>query len=175
MKRVISIPSLFVCLLFLVTAISGCSETSNSENASVTESNNTMATIELDVYKTETCGCCGIWVEHMTANNFNSTIHHPNDLNAVKLQYGIDPQWQSCHTAVSKEGYVFEGHVPAKFVQQFLENPPLNAVGLAVPGMPLGSPGMEVGDRFNAYDIQLLKKDGSTEVYASIGKQSDQF
>ena len=74
---------------------------------------------------------------------------------------------QSCHTGVSADGYFFEGHIPAKFVTAFLANPPENAAGLAVPGMPAGSPGMEMGDRFNPYSVILVKKDGTTEVYAT--------
>ena len=68
-------------------------------------------------------------------------------------------------TAVSSDGYVFEGHVPAHVIQRFLTDPPNNAIGLAVPGMPVGSPGMEVGDRFDPYDVLLLRTDGSSEVY----------
>ncbi|WP_369802079.1 DUF411 domain-containing protein [Microbulbifer sp. Q7] len=75
---------------------------------------------------------------------------------------------QSCHTSVSADGYVFEGHIPAKLIRQFLRNPPAGARGLAVPAMPLGSPGMEVGDRFTPYKVLQLNRDGSTSVYANI-------
>ncbi len=173
MKSFVSIHRLtkVATLIALSLVLSACDENSPTEN----NSQSTASAIHLDVYKSESCGCCGIWVEHMEGNNFATAIHHPQDLNAVKLEHSIDPQWQSCHTAVSKEGYVFEGHVPAKFVQQFLDQPPADAIGLAVPGMPLGSPGMEVGDRFTPYKIQLLKKDGSTEIYADIASLEDQF
>ncbi|MFM1896470.1 MAG: hypothetical protein RLZZ385_1544 [Pseudomonadota bacterium] len=131
--------------------------------------------IPLDVYKDPTCGCCGLWIEHMAAAGFASTVHHPDDLNRVKQELGIPPQLQSCHTAVTAEGYRFEGHVPARFVQQFLAAPPPNSAGLLVPGMPLGSPGMEVGERFTPYDVLLLNRDGSTSVYASLGSAAEQF
>ena len=109
--------------------------------------------ITLDVYKLETCGCCVGWIEHMDQRGFASKIIHPRDMNGVKEDLGVLPKWQSCHTAVTKEGFVFEGHIPAKYISRFLESPPPNALGLAVPGMPMGAPGMEMGDRFIAYDI----------------------
>lgn len=130
--------------------------------------------VTLDVYKSETCGCCEGWIDHMTANGYESTIFHPRDLNAVKAELGLKPEWQSCHTAVTEQGYLFEGHIPEKFVAQFLANPPANALGLAVPGMPIGGPGMEMGDRFTPYDILLLFKDGSSKVFAKIESPDQQ-
>jgi hypothetical protein len=129
----------------------------------------------LDVYKDPSCGCCNNWIEQMTAINFDSTIHHPGDLNAVKLEHGFRAELQSCHTAVTAEGYAFEGHVPPKLVRQFLDNPPANAKGLTVPGMPMGSAGMEMGDRFQPYDVIQLNKDGSTRLYASIKSAAEQY
>ena len=73
---------------------------------------------------------------------------------------------RSCHTAVTSDGYVFEGHVPAKYIAQFLANPPSEAIGLAVPGMPMGSPGMEYQNKFSPYQVMQINKDGSTAVYA---------
>jgi hypothetical protein len=92
----------------------------------------------------------------------------------VKHDLGVLPEWQSCHTAVTKEGFVFEGHVPAKFIEQFLAAPPEGALGLAVPGMPLGSPGMEMGERFTPYDIVQMNKDGSSRVFARVGSAAAQ-
>jgi len=156
---------------FLLSACNPAEE--NTETSDVTAPPEIVELLR--VYKSETCGCCGKWVEHMEANGFPSAIHHPEDLNAVKDEFGIAPALQSCHTAVSEEGYVFEGHIPAKFVKQFLDNVPEGAAGLAVPGMPLGSPGMEVDDRFMAYDILLLKDDGTSEVYVSVASAEQQF
>lgn len=130
--------------------------------------------VVLDVYKSETCGCCVGWIEHMDEHNFHSNIFHPADLDGVKEKLGIKREWASCHTAVTKEGFLFEGHIPAKFISQFLANPPENALGLTVPGMPIGGPGMEMGDRFTPYDILLMFKDGSSKIYASIGSAADQ-
>lgn len=133
------------------------------------------AAIHLDVLKSPTCMCCGAWVEHANDNGFASQISHPEDLTGTKLRLGIAPQYQSCHTAVAENGFVFEGHVPAKLVRQFLDNPPADTLGLAVPGMPMGSPGMEIGDQFQAYDVILLNKDGSASVYAHIATAQEQY
>ena len=129
----------------------------------------------LDVYKDPSCGCCANWIDQMTERNFQSTIHHPRDLGAVKLEHGFVPELQSCHTAVTAEGYAFEGHVPPKLVRQFLDNPPANAKGLTAPGMPMGSPVMEMGNNFQPYDVIQLNRDGSTSVYASIRTQAEQY
>ena len=120
------------------------------------------------VHKTPTCGCCKKWVKHLEANNFSTMIKDHQNLQKVKEQHSIKPKYQSCHTAVSQDGYVFEGHIPSKFIKQFLANPEADAIGLAVPGMPLGSPGMEVEGRFMPYDVLVLHKDGSSKVYAEV-------
>ncbi|GAA5524847.1 hypothetical protein Maes01_01406 [Microbulbifer aestuariivivens] len=122
----------------------------------------------LTTYKSATCGCCQLWIEHTEDSGFSVSARDVEDLNAVKDQYGIEPRYQSCHTSVSPQGFIFEGHVPAKIIRQFLQNPPEGARGLAVPAMPLGSPGMEVGERFTPYDVFLLHSDGSVSVYAHI-------
>ena len=120
------------------------------------------------VHKTPTCGCCKKWVKHLEANNFSTMIKDHQNLQKVKEQHSIKPKYQSCHTAVSQDGYVFEGHIPSKFIKQFLANPEADAIGLTVPGMPLGSPGMEVEGRFMPYDVLVLYKDGSSKVYAEV-------
>lgn len=131
--------------------------------------------IALEVLKDPSCGCCALWVDHVTERGFVAQISHPADLNREKLERGIAPQYQSCHTAVSAEGFVFEGHVPANLIQRFLDQKPENALGLAVPGMPLGSPGMELGDQFRPYDVLLLKTDGTAEVYARVNTAAEQY
>ncbi len=92
----------------------------------------------------------------------------------LKQEKGIGSEFQSCHTAVSAKGYVFEGHVPATVMSDFLAQPPEGAIGLAVPGMPVGSPGMEMGERFTPYDVVLLKGDGSSEIYRHIAGADQQ-
>ena len=146
--------SLFIGLILLVAAGPALSQS--------------LADATLDVFKDENCGCCVGWVDHMQEAGFASKINHPRDLNGVKEDLGVLPKWQSCHTAVTKGGYVFEGHIPAKYIEQFLASPPEGALGLAVPGMPLGSPGMEMGGRFTPYDIVLMNKDGSSSVFAHV-------
>ena len=122
------------------------------------------------VHKTPTCGCCKKWVKHLEANSFSTMIKDHQNLQKVKEQYSLQPKYQSCHTAVSQDGYVFEGHIPSKFIKQFLADPEADAIGLSVPGMPLGSPGMEVEGRFMPYDVLVLYKDGSSKVYAEVRK-----
>ena len=120
------------------------------------------------VHKTPTCGCCKKWVKHLEANSFSTMIKDHQNLQKVKEQYSIQSKYQSCHTAVSQDGYIFEGHIPSKFIKQFLANPQTDAIGLSVPGMPLGSPGMEVEGRFMPYDVLVLYKDGSSKVFAKV-------
>ncbi|MEX2489129.1 MAG: DUF411 domain-containing protein [Pseudomonadales bacterium] len=121
----------------------------------------------MTVYKSATCGCCGDWVKHMQRAGFEVEPVDVQDLNAVKREHDVHRQLQSCHTGVTKDGYFFEGHIPAKVITAFLENPPDGAKGLAVPGMPMGSPGMEMG-KFQPFDVLLVREDGSTSVYERI-------
>ncbi|MBL4674175.1 MAG: hypothetical protein JKX81_18085 [Arenicella sp.] len=110
----------------------------------------------------------------MGDNNVQSKVVALADLSSIKAKYAISGRYRSCHTGVvvTESGdYVFEGHVPADHVKAFLANPPKDAVGLSVPGMPLGSPGMEVGDRKDYYQVLLLKIDGSSEVYAHVNQK----
>jgi hypothetical protein len=164
-------------ILCLGTLLSACQPQAQEQAATATDvaAIALADSIHLDVLKSPTCMCCGAWVEHASDNGFAAQISHPTDLTGAKLRLGIAPQYQSCHTAVADNGFVFEGHVPAKLVRQFLENPPLDALGLAVPGMPMGSPGMEIGDQFQAYDVLLLNKDGSASVYAHMASAQEQY
>ena len=126
---------------------------------------------KLVVHKTATCGCCKAWVKHIEKSGFITDVQNHKHLAEIKETLGIKPQYRSCHTGVSADGYIFEGHIPSKYVTQFLSEDHPNALGLSVPGMPLGSPGMEVGDRFMPYEVLLLNKDGSSEVYAEVSKK----
>ena len=120
--------------------------------------------IAAKVYRTPTCGCCGAWVDHAESNGFTFTDNIQPDINGIKEQYGITPELASCHTTIAN-GYVFEGHIPAADIQRFLADPPADVVGLTVPGMPIGSPGMEASDRQQAYQVLALHKDGTTSVF----------
>lgn len=130
--------------------------------------------ISYELYKSPTCGCCEDWMVHLEEHGYHAVVHHPQDLSAIKAQLGVEPRYQSCHTAVMASGHVFEGHVPARYIAAFLAAPPAHAIGLAVPGMPVGSPGMEMGARFDPYDVLLLKSDGTSEVYARIENTDQQ-
>ena len=136
--------------------------------SSAADTQNINAETSLLVHKTPTCGCCKMWVEHLKMNGLKANTQDHENLDEIKKMYGIKPQYRSCHTAVSKDGYIFEGHIPSKYITRFLSENHPNAIGLSVPGMPLGSPGMEVGDRFMPYDVLILFKDGSSNVFAEV-------
>jgi hypothetical protein len=119
---------------------------------------------EVTVYRSPTCGCCGDWVKHMRANGFRVVVKETDDLDPVKRHYQVPGSLASCHTAVV-EGYVIEGHVPAVDVQRLLASRP-KARGLAVPGMPAGSPGMETGGPPDRYSVILFGDDGSQSVFS---------
>lgn len=120
----------------------------------------------VEVYKAENCNCCSKWVEHLNRQGFaaNAQSIAYNKLAAMKQAAGLKPEMRSCHTA-KVGGYVIEGHVPASDIKRLLKEKP-DAVGLTVPGMPIGSPGMEMGDRKDRYDVLLVKRDGTPEVFA---------
>jgi len=120
---------------------------------------------EMTVYKSPTCGCCSAWIHHLEVNGFQVNAIDMQDVTPRKIQLGITPQTASCHTGVI-DGYVIEGHVPAADIRRLLEEKPENIRGIAVPGMPIGSPGMEMGDRKDAYDVLAIDKDGNTSVFA---------
>ncbi len=120
------------------------------------------------VHKTPTCGCCKMWMKHVEEDGFTAYGQDHQNLMKIKEKYKIEPQYRSCHTAVSSDGFIFEGHIPSKFIKQFLSEDHPKAIGLSVPGMPLGSPGMEVEDRFMPYDVLILFKDGTSKVYAEV-------
>jgi hypothetical protein len=169
--KLIEIRMRWLAVIALSWSVVACSAKSDVVHAPTLEGP-VVGKISLDVYKSPTCGCCGKWVAHVEASGFEAAVHHPTDLNKLKADKGISPRYQSCHTAVSQDGYVFEGHIPADVIQRFLANPPSNAIGLAVPGMPVGSPGMEMGNRHDEYDVLLLSKDGSNKVFEHIGGNS---
>lgn len=120
----------------------------------------------VDVYKSPTCGCCAKWVEHLRNHGFTVRTTDMTDLAPLKASHGVPRQVESCHTALV-DGYVLEGHVPAADVQRLLKDRPTIA-GLAVGGMPVGSPGMEVaGAEAQRYDVMSFEADGSTRVFAT--------
>ncbi len=121
------------------------------------------------MWRTPSCGCCEAWARHMGASGFNLAIKDlpRSQLDAKKSVLGVAGKFAGCHTA-QIGNYVIEGHVPAADVARLLAEKP-DAVGLSVPGMPAGSPGMETGGAPDAYDVLLMRKDGSSEVYSHHG------
>jgi len=117
----------------------------------------------IKVYKDPNCGCCKEWIRHLEQNGFTVEVVDMPDLSAVKTKYGVTSALQACHTGVIGD-YVVEGHVPADLIVKMLEEKPAIA-GLAVPGMPAGSPGMEGASR-ERYDVLTFDRAGRTSVYA---------
>jgi hypothetical protein len=160
---------IFLAVTFMAAALTQTPLVYAEAKANSTRSlNELLQPTSMVVYKSPTCGCCGDWVDHMSEAGFSAKIQHPKDLNTIKDQLGIAPVYQSCHTATLQD-YLFEGHIPAEVVKHFLAEEPKNAIGLAVPGMPLGSPGMDFGgDNYRSYQVLQLNKDGSSSVYGEV-------
>ena len=123
---------------------------------------------QAEVFKSPHCACCGAWVDHLKSAGFPVKVTLVDDTTAARKRLGLPDAFGSCHTA-TVDGYVLEGHVPAVEVKRLLAMRPV-AIGLAVPGMPPGSPGMEVGDRRDPYDVFLLNKSGRETVFAHYPK-----
>ena len=126
-------------------------------------STSAFASTEVITYKSPYCGCCTEWVEHMEENGFTVKIEDHEDMNPIKQKLGVEPRLASCHTAVI-DGYVFEGHIPASDIKNFLADP-RDFKGLAVPGMPMGSPGMEYGDKKDKYQVVAFKENGKLALF----------
>ena len=123
------------------------------------------ATASIHVYKSPTCGCCAKWVDHLEDAGFDVTVEDVNDIGAVKTSMGVPGDLGSCHTARVGD-YIIEGHVPADQIQELLAEAP-DVAGLAVPGMPIGSPGME-GPNARPYDVLAFDEAGNRGVFARV-------
>ncbi|MDX1724978.1 MAG: DUF411 domain-containing protein [Pseudomonas sp.] len=117
--------------------------------------------ISIDVHRDANCGCCKAWISHLQDNGFSVNDHVESDMSAVKQRLGVPPRLASCHTGVI-DGKFVEGHVPAADILKLRQQPDL--LGAAVPGMPAGSPGMEMGDRQQAYQVIGLDQQGKERV-----------
>lgn len=154
----------FLCLALLAPLLSAC----GAGNPAGTAAQDSDSPPLVTVYKSPTCGCCGLWVDHMREAGFAVEVIEEQNLSPRKAELGVPPGMGSCHTA-TVGGYVIEGHVPADDVRRLLmERPP--ARGLAVPGMPIGSPGMEMGSRRDPYTVWLLRQDGPPQAFAHHGQ-----
>lgn len=140
----------------------------SAEAASLKSTNTRLASSqaappEITVYRDPTCGCCHQWVNYLKGQGFHVTDIVRSDMTAIKQQYGIPADLTSCHTAIV-EGYVVEGHVPATDIQRLVTERP-NIKGIAVPGMPVGSPGMELGDRQDTFTVVAFGPDKKTTIF----------
>ena len=144
-------------LVFLLTAVFFTGPTSmtlaNEDNLTLT------------VHKTPFCGCCKKWIKHAREAGINIIEKDHQNLNAIKREYKINPKHHSCHTSISKDGYIFEGHIHADVIKKYLENPSENSKGLSVPGMPIGSPGMEMDGRLDDYVVLTMFEDNKDEIF----------
>ena len=118
---------------------------------------------EITVYRSPTCGCCSGWIEHLAKHDFKVTDIKTNDMGAIKQGHGVPANMSSCHTAVI-DGYLIEGHVPADDIKRLLIQRP-NIAGLAVPQMPVGTPGMEQGDRKDPFVVLQFKHTGEFDSF----------
>jgi hypothetical protein len=129
------------------------------------ETTKTGKPVDIVVYRSPTCDCCGKWLEHLKKNNFNVKDIVTDDVQAIKDKYGVPEEMASCHTAIV-DGYVIEGHVPVNDIMKLLKTKP-KIVGIAVPGMPSGTPGMEMGDRKDSYNVMSFDKENHYEIFNS--------
>ena len=120
------------------------------------------------VYKDASCGCCTKWVAHLTANGLKPVVKDRTDMPALKDSLGVPAALRSCHTAVAGK-YVIEGHVPAADLKRLFSAAPKGVLGLAVPDMPAGSPGMEMAGRSDRFDVIAFSAGGRTQVFAMHG------
>lgn len=138
-------------------------DTTTIDQAAIAESGSPTSGV-VQVWKSPTCGCCSAWVDHLRAAGFTVEVTDVDDIARVKREMGVPGSLQSCHTALV-DGYVVEGHVPAADVRRLLAERP-DVAGLAVPEMPIGSPGMEMGDQHEPYEVQTFTADGAVAVYS---------
>ena len=122
------------------------------------------AAADITVYRSPTCSCCGQWIDHMQAAGFHVQDIVTEDMATIKAEYGVPEKMASCHTAIAG-GYLIEGHVPAADVQRLLSERP-DILGIAAPGMPIGSPGMESGPRVDSYTVFSFDQTGETATFA---------
>ena len=143
---------IFVIGLFFVTTY-GWAKNTGKENST-----------DIVVYRSPSCSCCGKWVDHLKQNHFNVQDIVTEDVQAIKDKYGVPKQMASCHTAIVN-GYVVEGHVPSGDILTLLKNKP-KVIGIAAPGMPVGTPGMEIDEAKHPYEIVSFDRDQRSAVFS---------
>lgn len=165
------------CVIALITVITTGSEKpeQTTKTKTLVQTNKNEA-LTLTVYKDKNCGCCKKWVTHLNEHDIKTHVINLDNMALIKDQYRIPSNQRSCHTAMSSDGFIFEGHVPAKFIKQFLaEKSHSQSLGLTVPAMPVGSPGMEVGKQFMRYNILQMNKNSTVEQYEAVTHYDQQF
>ncbi|WP_035991521.1 DUF411 domain-containing protein [Leptolyngbya sp. KIOST-1] len=164
-RRLFTSTLVVVGLVSTGIAATGCSLAQGPHAQNGTEVAEQVAiTAEITVFRSPTCGCCGQWIEHMKAAGFIVKDNLTEDLTAIKEQYGVPANLASCHTTIV-DGYVVEGHIPAEDVQRLLTEKP-DVAGIAVPGMPIGSPGMESGSYVEPYTVFSFTESGEPVPFA---------
>ena len=151
--------------LVLLAVLSACQSDAAAPATDSIKVNKTLHNAEITVYKSPTCGCCKDWVTYLEEEGFNVTAIDHDDVDAVKVKYGLpDPKLKSCHTAIVA-GYLVEGHVPASDIERLLQTRPTNIKGLSAPGMPMMSPGM-ASRTPKDYAVLSFTESGETAVYS---------
>lgn len=151
--------------LMVFALLSACSDSGN--NRAISSGSASQAVNQVEVWKTPTCGCCAEWVKHLESNGFTVTVHDVGSTDSFRAALGMPQQYGSCHSA-RVAGYAIEGHVPAADIQKLLAEKPAQVIGLSVPAMPMGSPGMEHPDfpqKRAAYDVLLINQAGQHSTY----------
>ncbi|MBY6210627.1 DUF411 domain-containing protein [Microbulbifer agarilyticus] len=162
LNKVIPLKLLPFALIALLLA--GCSNTASTPEGQAPRDDANSIT----VYKSPFCLCCNDWITHLENNAFSVASENGLDTASVKRRWGVPATMQGCHTGVWNNQYVFEGHVPARLIRQFLANPPKGSIGLAVPGMPKGSPGMYRGKDFEPYVVYAILPNGEYRFYEKV-------
>jgi len=152
------------CLIAIMIFLSAALAPQMSAHAA-DQSPRTQSLPVVEMTKRPNCGCCTAWADHLRAAGFEVKVTETREMWGVKRRAGIPQNLDACHTA-KVGGYVVEGHVPASDIKRLLAQKP-EVKGIAVPGMPIGSPGMEVGDRTEPYDVLSFDADGQTQVFQS--------
>ncbi|MEQ1621424.1 MAG: DUF411 domain-containing protein [Methylococcales bacterium] len=151
-----------MCMLVLI----GCAGTTSTDIRKATASSSGEKPIDIVVYRSPTCACCSKWMDHLQENNFNvKEIRSNNEVQELKDKYGITAEISSCHTAIV-DGYAIEGHVPADDIKALLKTKP-KVTGISVPGMPIGTPGMEMGSDKETFDVLSFERGKPEQVFKS--------
>lgn len=165
---------------FYFTSVSGDNSTAQNDNKAVANETSSPATLvsvwdketepnysgttEMTVYRSPSCGCCGVWVDHAKKHGFKIEDIKTEEMEAIKRQHNVPAELASCHTTII-DGYVMEGHIPADDIKHFLAEKPDNLIGLAVPGMPIGTPGMEARDIKQPFQVLAFNDKGEVKIF----------